>query len=251
MRTKRGKILGIILVAALLAILGAGLVMAQPTPPWGGWGGGQGMMGWGGSGGLMGGWQGNGQGGMMGGWQNYGPNSTGAAPGNLTVDQAADAAKNYLSAVGGFNLKPAEVMEFSNNFYVAVKEKDSGNFAMELLVDRYSGRAYPEMGPNMMWNTKYSPMANMMGWMMGWGWSGWGDQAATISAEQAEEIANQWLARYLPGTTAAEADAFYGYYTLHTERSGQVTGMLSVNISTGQVWYHTWHGSFVQMKELE
>ena len=28
------------------------------------------------------------------------------------------------------------------------------------------------------------------------------------------------------------------------------TGMLSVNGYTGQVWYHTWHGPFVQLKDL-
>lgn len=232
------------LLSVALAVLGSGLALAQGTPPYGGWGGGMG--------GMMGGWGGNGPGGMMGGWQNYGPNSTGAAPGNLTVDQAADAAKNYLSAVGGFSLKPAEVMEFSNNFYVAVKEKDSGNFAMEILVDRYSGRAYPEMGPNMMWNTKYSPMANMMGWMMSWGWSGGGNNApATVSTEQARQIANQWLSRYYPGTAVDDADTYPGYYTMDTQRNDQKTGMLSVNAYTGQVWLHTWHGNFIQEEELE
>jgi hypothetical protein len=29
-----------------------------------------------------------------------------------------------------------------------------------------------------------------------------------------------------------------------------VAGMLSVNGYTGQIWYHTWHGAFVQMKDL-
>jgi hypothetical protein len=50
----------------------------------------------------------------------------------------------------------------------------------------------------------------------------------------------------LPGTTVAdEADAFYGYYTLHVLRDGKTIGMLSVNGFTGTVWYHTWHGNFV------
>jgi hypothetical protein len=26
--------------------------------------------------------------------------------------------------------------------------------------------------------------------------------------------------------------------------------MLSVNGYTGQVWYHTWHGSFIQEKQV-
>jgi hypothetical protein len=51
-----------------------------------------------------------------------------------------------------------------------------------------------------------------------------------------------------PGTAAdEEADAFYGYYTLHVLTDGKMTGVLSVNGYTGQVWYHTWHGAFVDM----
>jgi hypothetical protein len=48
-----------------------------------------------------------------------------------------------------------------------------------------------------------------------------------------------------------EAEAFYGYYTLHTLKNGQVERMLSVNGYAGAVWYHTWHGPFLGMKEFE
>ncbi len=61
------------------------------------------------------------------------------------------------------NLEVAEVMEFANNYYAEVREKDSGIGAMELLIDRPGSRAYPEPGPNMMWNTKYGilPLARL------------------------------------------------------------------------------------------
>jgi hypothetical protein len=39
------------------------------------------------------------------------------------------------------------------------------------------------------------------------------------------------------------------YYTLHSERDGKVVGMLSVNASTGAVWYHWWQGRFGRMAE--
>jgi hypothetical protein len=45
-------------------------------------------------------------------------------------------------------------------------------------------------------------------------------------------------------------EQFPGYYTVHILKSGKVTGMLSVNGYSGQVWYHTWHGAFIQMKDL-
>jgi len=39
----------------------------------------------------------------------------------------------------------------------------------------------------------------------------------------------------LPGAATDEPDAFYGYYTLHVLRAGEIAGMLSVNGYTGQV----------------
>jgi hypothetical protein len=165
----------------------------------------------------------------------------------ITFDQATELARQYLTAYGNPDLALTEVMEFSDNFYAEVKEQSTGIHASELLIDRYTGAVYPEPGPNMMWNTRYGHMGGMMG--------GWGRRQAgpiSVNPEQSHEIAQGWLDKFLPGTSAAEqADAFYGYYTIHVMRDSQVYGMLSVNGYTGDVWYHTWHGDFIQMKELE
>jgi hypothetical protein len=32
-------------------------------------------------------------------------------------------------------------------------------------------------------------------------------------------------------------------------KEGKTLGMLSVNAFTGQVWVHTWHGTFLEMSE--
>ncbi|MDQ2787166.1 MAG: hypothetical protein M3Y58_19420, partial [Chloroflexota bacterium] len=98
---------------------------------------------------------------------------------------------------------------------------------------------FPEYGPNMMWNTKYGMMR----------WQNDATQPMVISAEQATKLASDWLAQNQPGTTTEAPDAFHGYYTLHTLQDGKVTGMLSVNGYSGAVWYHTWHGAFIQMKD--
>jgi len=37
---------------------------------------------------------------------------------------------------------------------------------------------------------------------------------------------------------------------VHILKNGMVTGMLSVNGYSGQVWYHTWHVALIQMKDL-
>ena len=34
-------------------------------------------------------------------------------------------------------------------------------------------------------------------------------------------------------------------------RDGQVDGMLSVNAADGDVWYHGWHGEFIEMTEAD
>ena len=38
-------------------------------------------------------------------------------------------------------------------------------------------------------------------------------------------------------------------YTIDLERDGQIVGMLSVNGYDGQVFPHTWHGTFIEMSE--
>ncbi len=199
--------------------------------------------------------------GMMNG---YAYNNTNAAP--LTVDQAKGAAQKYLAALNNSDLAIAEVMIFSNNAYVAVKETSTGRGAFELLVDPASQVAYPEHGPNMMWNTKYGGLnhSQMMGGygggMMGgrgpWGsYSGSATPSAqagdmTVSAEQAVQAAQKHLDSAVPGTVAAsDPMQFYGYYTLDYSKDGKIVGMLSVNGYTGQVFLHTWHGNFIEEAE--
>lgn len=230
-----------------------------PSQMMGGYG--PGMMGrngyYGGNGygpGMMGRNSGNGFGpGMMG---RSGYNNSNATP--LTVDQAKTAAGKYLAGLNNSDLAIADVMIFSNNAYVAVKETSTGRGAFELLVDPVSGVAYPEHGPNMMWNTKYAALnhQNMMGGygggMMGnYGWNGTApsgsDAAMTVTSEQAVQVAQKYLDANLAGATAAnDPMQFYGYYTLDFSRDGKIAGMLSVNGYTGQVFLHTWHGAFIQ-----
>jgi len=201
-----------------------------------------GMMGGQGFGGMMSGQGQQGFGGMMG----YGSaNPADAQP--ITIDQAAEAAQQYLKNYNNADLKLAEVMEFDNNFYAVVTEKSTGIGAFELLVNRYTGYVTPEHGPNMMWNSKYGPMAGqggMMGAMMGQWKQQTGPMAVTV--EQARTAAQQWLDANQPGAKLADDEMqFYGHYTMDFLKDGKTAGMLSVNGYTGQVWYHTWHGNFI------
>lgn len=213
-----------------------------------------GMMGGGfGRGGMMGGRTARGYGnspGMMGGY-GYAPGySANITP--LTVDQATQAAEMYLAGLNNADLKIAEVMIFEDNAYVRVVEQSTGIGAFELLVDPATQVAYPEYGPNMMWNLKYGGRSHQ-GMMGGYAWSTTpADVSAEmpVSAQQALETAQKYLDTYLPGTTTAtDVDPFYGYYTIDTLRDGKIVGMLSVNGYNSQVFLHTWHGNFIEMSE--
>ncbi len=228
--------------------------------------GGYGMMNRGGPG-MMGGPGGSGMMGRRGGYgmmNGYGFNYNNSAAAPLTVDQARAAAQTYIDALKDSDLAIAEVMIFSNNAYIAVKETSTGRGAFELLVDSGSQVAYPEHGPNMMWNTKYGGLnhtqmmggygGGMMGGMMrGYNWSATPSAQAgdmTVTAEQAIQSAQKYLDGALPGTVAAsDPMQFYGYYTLDYSKDGKVAGMLSINGYTGQVFLHTWHGTFVEETE--
>lgn len=210
---------------------------------WSGYNMGQGMMngsGWNGYGmghGMMDdyGWYDNGTGhGMMGSWNQSGANPSGQ---RITLDQALNLAVNYTSGYGS-NLVVTEIMEFTNNFYVVVRESDSGRGAFELLVDPNSGAVYPEMGPNMMWNFKYGHMGGQAG-------------DNTLTLEQARQLAQQALDANVPGAQVEpDGISFYGHYTFDFTVNGQIAGMLSVNGVTGEIWPHTWHGQFITEKEV-
>ncbi|MFQ6090893.1 MAG: hypothetical protein ACE5LD_05585 [Candidatus Bipolaricaulia bacterium] len=63
-------------------------------------------------------------------------------------------------------------------------------------------------------------------------------------------MAQQLLARQLPGMGLGEAWAFPGYYTIVIKRDGRTFGLLSVNGVSGQVWFQSWHGGFIAERAL-
>jgi len=216
-------------------------VYGQGSYPYGSMMGGNGMM----------------NGGMMGDNSSSGLNSV--EP--LTIHQAQAAIESYLQQYNDPDLEIKEVMIFDNQAYAEIVEKSTGIGAMELLVDPVTLVVFPEYGPNMMWNLKYGMMSGnggygmMGGGMMGGRVQGYGQPGTLpedmpVTSERAVQIAQQYLDQNLPATEVEDhADVFYGYYTLHVLRDGNVIGMLSVNGFSGQVFPHTWHGDFIEMSE--
>jgi len=130
--------------------------------------------------------------GMMGG---YAPNIQQSTGSRISLDQAVQIVETYTASVGS-NYQASEIMEFTNNFYAAVVEKDTGKAAFEILVDPYTGHVFPEYGPNMMWNVKYGHMGNGS------------SQENTVTFEQAQADAQTTLDAQVPG--------FSGQVWLHT-----------------------------------
>ncbi len=151
------------------------------------------------------------------------------------LDQARERAADYAEILLPGS-EVGEVMRFENHYYADLQDSD-GSRITEVLIDPRSGAVRPEMGPATMWNTRFG--------MMGRG----GGSEADISADEAQEIADDWLADRGDGLTSDDPVQFPGYYTLHTVRDGEITGMLSVHAVTGDVWYHSWHGDFAEMSE--
>ena len=267
-----------ILIALAVLVIGGGLFFAGQV--YGGWrsasfygGGWMPMMG------GRGAWNNSpAYGPMMGGrgaWNNgpaYGPMMGGGFGSNyadvqpLTIDEAEQAAQTYLDTLNVDGLEMDEVMVFNNNAYVVIKEESTGIGAFELLVDPVSKTAYPEHGPNMMWNLKYGGInhQNMMGGngfarggMMGWNYFGSDvvNDASTnmpVTEEQAVQAAQAYLDQYIPNASVDDhATVFYGYYTFDFSKDGGIAGMLSVNGYSGQAFYHSWHGTFIEEAEVE
>lgn len=173
----------------------------------------------------------------------------------LSIEDAEKAIDNYLASLNDGALTLGEIMIFDNHAYAQILDKVTGEGAFEVLVDPVTGNVYPEPGPNMMWNNEYGHMSGSGSFgMMGSGMmGGFGSTVGTeinVRADEAVDIAQQYLDASLPGTTASDdITAFPGYYTLHFERDGEIGGMLSVNAYNGQVFLHHWHGDFIEISE--
>lgn len=135
-----------------------------------------------------------------------------------------------------WQLRAGEVMEFDNGFYAEL-DTTEGQHATEVLIDRKTGTVQTEYGPAMMWNTRYGMHP------------GQATAPVSVSPVEAARIAQRWLDDHRKGLIAQEPEQFPGYYTLHTTRDGEISGMMSVNAYTGKVWYHTWHGRYIALSE--
>ena len=206
-----------------------------------GYGGGYGMMRgqgvnrYGGGYDMMGGQGGYGGGyGMMGG--GYDAKSLGVDLTNgevTTSDQVVAITKAYTQKINQ-DLVVGELHEFANGFEVELKEGATGAKAYEVLVYKKGGQIITEMGPNIMWNTKYGPM--------NWGNTG----AVTVSEEQAAKSAQEFVTKMGQGYSIGKPELAPGYYEFMVQKDGKDYSEIDVNGYTGQVWLENWQGPIIK-----
>jgi len=107
----------------------------------------------------------------------------------------------------------------------------------------------PSYGSGMM-GGGYAGMMGGTGSGSGSGGSGGTATRTTVTMAAAHSLAQRWLDENEPGVSVESGgDAFPGYDTLETLKDGKITGMISVNATTGAVWAHWWHGAFIAKSE--
>jgi hypothetical protein len=93
-----------------------------------------------------------------------------------------------------------------------------------------------------MWNQKYGHMGFLRNKS--------GENPVTL--EEARQFAQKALDSNIPGAIVEPVGFnFYGYYTFDYKVNGVIAGMLSINGFNGQDWFHTWHGEFIEEKEVD
>ncbi|AHM57219.1 hypothetical protein EAL2_c19380 [Peptoclostridium acidaminophilum DSM 3953] len=192
-------------------------------------------------------------------WPNWYPRYQNDSNTLMSIEEIKRETNRYIADFDEA-LEIADIFVYEDSdYYVSVEEAATGKGAMELLINPYNGVIYPEHGPNMMWNEKYGMhgRGNIMGMHMRNRqffneYSGYYRNEATakqISLETAVELATEYVKKYVDEDLIAtdEGHEFYGYYTLHIKRGNQTVGMLSVNYYTGDVWFHDWHGTLIEV----
>lgn len=201
-------------------------VVTNPGPN--GYGGGYGMMGGQGANGYGGGY------GMMGGGYDAKSLGVNLANGEVTTsDQAVAIAKAYTQK-SNQDVVVAELHEFSNGYEVELKEGATEAKAYEVMVYKNGGQIIAEMGPNIMWNTKYGHM----------NWGNYG--AVTVSEEQAAKSAQEFVSKLGQGYSIGKPELAPGYYEFMIQKDGKDYAELDVNGYTGQVWFENWQGPIIK-----
>ena len=161
----------------------------------------------------------------------------------ITLDKAVEKATAYVESLDNSNLVLKKVMQFENNFFALVEEKDSGMGAFQLVIGPYGERVTGSIRPLIAWNTKY-------------GHRRFGQEVTiqenTVSMADAAAAAQAELDAKVAGAKVeAQGTEYFGYYTFTYKVDGKIAGLISVNGLDKTAWLHTSHGDFIAEKEVK
>jgi hypothetical protein len=155
-----------------------------------------------------------------------------------TLSSVRGYVQSWLDENGYQGFKVFKITAFAAGDYVAVAEP-SGKPAFELEFVPMLRTIKPEP-VSRFWNTRYGTSKGL----------GFPDASATSLAPfDAKILAGKWLALRAPReSTAPGGRGFPGYYTFDTMLDQKPAGMISVNATTGALWYHSWYGAFIDAR---
>ncbi len=155
----------------------------------------------------------------------------------ITSNKAIDIIRKYLAKTNNEDLYPAHLFEYNTHFETELREKDTQRGAFELIIDKFTGRIYPETGPNLSWNNKYGINSNYFGIQ----------PKMTLSVVDALGVAGDFIKRTSPELKVeGDATEYYGYYEFHITQDGKLAIEANVNGFTGQLWIENWHGPLLR-----
>lgn len=123
--------------------------------------------------------------------------------------------EDYIDKYKG-DMKIQNILKFPDNQYLFLI-KDETKYAMELVVNQYTGNVYLAMGASHMWNTEYGNRNFVFS----------GD---TFEVAEAIEKAQSYLENNkLKYTLEESAMDFYGYYKFFVKDGKRTVGFIDVN----------------------
>jgi hypothetical protein len=162
----------------------------------------------------------------------------------VPVEELIAAVQHYLDWQNNPDLQLAHMREFRWAFLVEAVERSTGRYAFGMMVSKVTAQISPEVGPNLLWNTKYGSMIAEVGG--GYGMVGrllpedpvgempLAESEARKIAENAVEMLDAGL------KLGDEVAVFYGFYEFYLIHQGELVGELDVNGYSGQAWVKDW-----------
>jgi len=161
------------------------------------------------------------------------------------VNEAKSRTLEYIEILGLEGLSVKRVVSFKKYFYVYVKENESGKtaFALKLInLGTFSFKKFPSMYPQIMWNDKYGDRAKK---------DVSGVESMLLSLDSAKDIAED-VAKKLGASYSLtkNPDVYYGFFEFIVFKNKIAVGEISINGTTGKVFFKLFPSEPIEFSEF-